>query len=123
MVDINASYPVGLGDTKANLIAAANGENEEWTDLYTQFADITDEEGFPSIAAAFRRIAEVEKHHEERYRKLAANIENNTVFNKETSVLCKCGNCGYIYEGASAPDACPACLHPQGYFQMFTEAY
>ena len=122
-VEINASYPVGLGDTKANLLSAANGENEEWTDLYPKFAEIADEEGFPTIALAFRKIAEVEKRHEARYRKLHDNIINNTVFNKNDIVLWKCGNCGYIYEGESAPQACPACQHPQGYFEIFIETY
>lgn len=123
MVEINASYPVGLGDTKANLLAAAAGENEEWTELYPKFADIADEEGFPAVAVVFRKIAEVEKHHEARYRKLAENIENNSVFKKGTSVQWKCSNCGYIHTGEGAPEMCPACAHPQSYFEMFVEAY
>lgn len=122
-VEITADFPVGLSDTKFNLKAAASGENEEWTDLYPKFADIADEEGFPSIAVAFRKIAEVEKRHEARYLKLLSNIENNEVFKKEASVLWKCNNCGYIFEGAEAPKACPACLHPQSYFELFVEAY
>ncbi|GLC31783.1 rubrerythrin [Clostridium omnivorum] len=122
-VEINATYPVGLGDTKANLLSAANGENEEWTELYPQFADIADEEGFPSVAVAFRRIAEVEKRHEARYRKLLENLENDSVFKKDSVVLWKCSNCGYIYEGESAPEACPACIHPKSYFELFVEAY
>jgi rubrerythrin len=123
MVEINASYPVGLGDTRANLLGAANGENEEWTELYPHFADIADEEGFPSVAVAFRKIAEVEKHHEARYRKLLANLENDAMFKKEAAVLWKCNNCGYIHTGEAAPQICPACIHPQGYFEMFVEAY
>ncbi len=122
-VEINASYPVGLGDTKANLLAAAEGENEEWTDLYPEFAKVAEQEGFPSIAVAFKRIAEVEKHHEARYRKLLDNLNNETAFKKESSVLWKCNNCGYIYEGDTAPQACPACLHPQGYFELLAENY
>jgi Rubrerythrin len=122
-IEINAAYPVGLGDTKTNLLAAANGENEEWTDLYPEFAKIAEEEGFSAIALAFRKIAEVEKHHETRYRKLLNNIENNTIFKKDSVVLWKCNNCGYIYEGESAPQVCPACDHPQGYFEVFVETY
>lgn len=123
MVDINASYPVALGDTKANLIAAANGENEEWTDLYPTFAQIAEEEGFTAVSVAFMKIAEVEKHHEARYRELCDNIENNQVFKKDTVVQWKCNNCGYIHEGDSAPDSCPACLHPQAYFELFVKTY
>lgn len=122
-VEITSGFPVALGDTKVNLLAAANGENEEWTDLYPKFADVADEEGFPAVAAAFRKIAEVEKHHEARYRKLLANVENGEVFKKETSVLWKCGNCGYIFEGEEAPKVCPACLHPQSYFELLDENY
>lgn len=122
-VEINAGYPVALGDTKANLLAAANGEKEEWSELYPEFAKVADQEGYPEVAAVFRKIAEVEKHHEARYRKLLKNIENGTVFKKDTVVLWKCNNCGYIYEGDSAPDACPACAHPQGYFEVFVENY
>ncbi|WZL72355.1 rubrerythrin family protein [Clostridiaceae bacterium 35-E11] len=123
MVEINASYPVALGDTKFNLLAAANGENEEWTDLYPEFADIADKEGFPEIAVVFRKIAEVEKHHEARYRKLLSNIENDTVFKKDTVIKWKCNNCGYIHEGQKAVELCPACAHPQGHFEVFVEAY
>ncbi|GIM29104.1 rubrerythrin [Clostridium polyendosporum] len=122
-VEIYASYPVGLGDTKANLLAAANGENEEWTELYPKFAEIAAKEGFPAIATAFRKIADVEKHHEARYRKLLNNIENDTIFKKESVVEWKCNNCGYIHQGASAPQVCPACAHPQGYFEVFVETY
>jgi rubrerythrin len=123
MVDVNASYPVGLGDTKANLLSAANGEKEEWTDLYPEFAGVAEEEGFQSVAVAFRKIAEVEKHHEERYRKLLSNLENDTAFKKENIVMWKCNNCGYIHVGTSAPESCPACQHPQGYFEVFVETY
>jgi rubrerythrin len=123
MVEITATFPVGLGDTKANLLGAANGENEEWTELYPEFANVADEEGFPAVATAFRKIAEVEKHHEARYRKLLENLENSTMFAKEEVVQWKCNNCGYIHEGESAPQLCPACVHPQGYFEMFVETY
>jgi rubrerythrin len=123
MVEINASYPVSLGDTKSNLLAAANGENEEWTDLYPEFAKVAEEEGFPEVALVFRKIAEVEKHHEERYRKLLINLENGSVFKKAEVIKWKCNNCGYIHEGDSAPELCPACAHPQGFFEVFVEAY
>lgn len=123
MVEIEAGFPVGLGDTKFNLIAAANGENEEWTDLYPKFADEADEEGFKEIAAVFRKIAEVEKHHEARYRKLAENIDNGTVFKKDNVVKWKCNNCGYIHTGEKAVELCPACAHPQGHFEVFVETY
>ncbi len=123
MVEITADYPVGLGDTKTNLLYAANGENEEWTELYPAFADVAEEEGFKEVATAFRKIAEVEKHHEARYRKLLDNIENGTTYKKENVVLWKCNNCGYIHEGTSAPEVCPACQHPQGYFEVFAETY
>jgi rubrerythrin len=122
-VEINASFPVALGDTKANLKAAAEGENEEWTDLYPEFAKVADEEGFPTVAAAFRSIAKVEARHEARYKKLLENIENDTVFKKDSSVLWKCLNCGYIHEGTSAPEICPACIHPKSYYEVFVENY
>ncbi|MPQ33621.1 rubrerythrin family protein [Clostridium estertheticum] len=123
VVEINATYPVALGDTKLNLLAAANGENEEWSDLYPAFAKVAEKEGFPEIAVLYRKISEVEKHHEERYRELLSNVENNTVFNKDEVVMWKCGNCGYIFEGKSAPKVCPACAHPQGYFEIFSEKF
>ncbi len=123
-VEINeASYPVALGDTKVNLKAAAEGENEEWTELYPKFADIAEEEGFPEIAYVFREIAEVEERHEIRYRKLLANIENNKVFEKDEEVEWKCNNCGYIHKGKSAPEKCPACAHPIDHFEVFVETY
>lgn len=119
----DAGYPVALGDTKSNLIAAANGENEEWNELYPSFAKTAKEEGFESVSAAFELIATVERHHEERYRKLAENLKNNAVFKKDKKELWICSNCGYIYEGESAPKMCPACLHPQSYFQILVEKY
>lgn len=122
-VKITADYPVAQGTTLENLKAAAAGENEEWADLYPAFADVADEEGFPEIVVAFRMIASVEKHHEERYKKLADNVANNAVFKKEQKVVWKCGNCGYIHEGSEAPDKCPACAHPQAYFELNTQPY
>ncbi|MCF6461555.1 rubrerythrin [Clostridium sp. Cult3] len=123
-IEINgASYPVTLGDTKTNLKSAAEGENEEWTDLYPKFADVAEEEGFPQIAYVFREIAEVEERHEIRYRKLLANIENNRVFEKDEEVEWKCNNCGYIHKGKSAPEKCPACAHPIDHFEVFVETY
>ena len=122
-VEINAAYPVAQGTTLENLGAAAGGENEEWSELYPSFAKVADEEGFPEVAAAFKMIATVEKHHEERYRKLADNIKTDTVFKKSGKKRWKCENCGYIHEGESAPEKCPACVHPQAYFEVFIEAY
>lgn len=123
VINITADFPVGLEDTKFNLKAAANGENEEWTELYPKFADIAEEEGFQTVAVAFRKISEVEKRHEARYLKLLENIECGKVFKKDKPVLWKCNNCGYIFEGSEAPKACPACLHSQGYFELFIEVY
>ncbi|CAM2791717.1 rubrerythrin [Hathewaya histolytica] len=122
-IEIQAAYPVTLGDTKDNLKAAANGENEEWSILYPAFADVADEEGFKEIAAVFRNIASVEKHHEERYKKLLENVENNKVFQKEEKTIWKCLNCGYIFEGEKAPNICPACAHPQSYFELSCDNY
>lgn len=123
-IEITASYPVELPrSTVENLKAAANGEHEETSVLYPEFAKIADEEGFPVIANTFREIAKVEARHEARYRKLAANIDNGLVFKRDSIVLWKCLNCGYIYEGTEAPKACPACLHPQAYFELFVENY
>jgi rubrerythrin len=124
MVEINASYPAGvIGTTLDNLKASADGENEEHTKLYPMFADIADQEGFKEIAIAWRRIADVEKHHEQRYRALAKNIEDGTVFKKKQKTKWKCRNCGYIHEGESAPDTCPTCLHPQPYFEVLDDNF
>jgi rubrerythrin len=122
-IEINASYPVAQGNTLDNLKAAANGENEEWSELYPAFAKVADEEGFTEIANAFRMIAKAEVNHEVRFKKLAANIENGTVFKKGDKVYWKCGNCGYIHEGIEAPETCPACIHPQSHFEVFVETY
>lgn len=123
VVEVNAVYPVALGSTLDNLLAAAAGENEEWTVLYKEFAEVAEKEGFLTAAAAFRFIAKVEEKHETRYRKLAANIENGTVFKKDGKVYWKCRNCGYVHEGDEAPLNCPACLHPQTYFEVLAENY
>ncbi|MBU5455982.1 rubrerythrin [Caproiciproducens sp. MSJ-32] len=124
-IEINAAYPVAYyaDNTLENLKAAAAGEHEEWAHDYPEFARIAREEGFPEIAAAYERIAEVENRHERRYNKLLKNVEEGKVFKKDEVVLWKCLNCGYIYEGEEAPKACPACLHPQSYFEVFMENY
>lgn len=122
-VELTAEYPVAQGTTLDNLEAAASGENEEWSRLYPSFANTAEEEGFNEVARAFKMVATVEKKHEARYKKLAQNISNNTVFEKDGKVYWKCNNCGYIHEGTSAPEKCPACLHPQGYFEVFIENY
>jgi rubrerythrin len=119
MVEITASYPAGIiGSTMENLKAAAEGENEEWTELYPMFADIADEEGFKAVAVAFRKIAEVEKAHEARYLRLFNNLEEGKVFERDGVIVWKCRNCGYLHEGKKAPKTCPACLHPQSYFEI-----
>lgn len=123
-VEITAAYPAGMiKSTQENLIAAADGENEEWTTLYSDFAKTAKEEGFPEIARSFDQIAKVEKFHESRYRKLAKNIELAEVFNKKEPVKWHCINCGYVHEGAVAPKECPACKHPQTYYEILAENY
>ncbi|MEA1896133.1 MAG: rubrerythrin family protein [Bacteroidota bacterium] len=119
VVEITASYPAGIiATTMENLKASAEGENEEWTELYPEFAKIADEEGFAEVAVAFRKIAEVEKAHEERYLKLYNNLDQGKVFEREGKLVWKCRNCGYLHEGEKAPDLCPACLHPKAYFEI-----
>ena len=123
-LEITAAYPAGvIGDTKSNLEAAAAGENMEWTVLYADAAKIAREEGFPEVARSFEQIAKVEKFHEERYRKLAANIVKGEVFAKKAATEWHCINCGYVYEGAEAPKECPACRHPQSYYEVLAENY
>ncbi|HBP39153.1 MAG TPA: rubrerythrin family protein [Clostridiales bacterium] len=122
-VEITAVYPVAYGGTRDNLLAAAAGELEEWSDLYQDFAKTAEHEGFRDIANSFRMIAKVEKHHESRYRKLAENIQTNQVFCKPAATAWICGNCGYVHEGASAPDICPACRHPQAYFELLHDNF
>jgi len=123
-VEITASFPAGkIGTTAENLLAAAEGENEEWTELYPQFADTAEKEGFMAIATVFRMIARVEAEHEARYRRLLENVKNGKVFKKDRNTKWKCTNCGYVHEGAEAPEMCPACAHPQAYFQVKEENF
>ena len=107
----------GIGDTAANLLSAAEGENYEWTDMYDGFAKTADEEGFKEIAVKFRLVGEVEKHHEERYNKLAERVEKGEVFNRPGVKVWKCLNCGHLHVGPEAPKVCPVCNHPQSYFE------
>jgi len=124
MPEITASYPAGIiGTTKENLKAAAEGENEEWTELYPHFAEVAKEEGFPEVASAFKIIAKVEAEHERRYLKLLQNISEDTVFIKEGKVWWKCINCGYVYQSEKALENCPACLHPKSFMQVREENY
>ncbi len=123
-VEITATYPAGkIGTSLENLQAAAEGEKEEWTKLYPEFAKIAEEEGFADIAMVFKMIATVEKAHEARYRKLYDNLESGKVFKHDGKVIWKCLNCGYLHEGEFAPEKCPACLHPQSYFQIKENNY
>ncbi|HNZ11520.1 MAG TPA: rubrerythrin family protein [Smithellaceae bacterium] len=123
-VEITASYPAGvISDTKSNLEAAAAGENMEWTVLYADAAKVAKEEGFPEIARSFEQIAKVEMFHEKRYRRLAANIANGEVFKKKAVAKWHCINCGYIFEGDEAPKECPACKHPQAFYEVLAENY
>jgi len=123
-IEITAIYPAGkIGTTLENLKASAEGEHEEWGELYPEFTKTAEEEGFVEIATAFKKIAEVEKAHEERYIKLYENLKQGKVFEREEKVVWKCGNCGYLHEGTSAPQECPACLHPQAYFQIKENNY
>jgi len=123
-VEITATYPAGMiKDTKANLEEAAAGENLEWTTLYSDSAKVAKDEGFPEIARSFEQIAKVEKFHETRYRRLINNVANGEVFKKKTPVKWHCINCGYVIEGADAPKECPACKHPQGYYEVLAENY
>ena len=118
MVEITASYPAGIISTTAeNLKAAADGENEEWADLYPEIAQIAQEEGFPQIANTFRQIAKVEAEHEARYRKLLERVETGKVFERDEEIEWQCRNCGYVLKGKKAPMKCPACEHPQAYFE------
>ena len=123
-VEITASYPAGIiGDTAGNLAAAAAGENLEWTKLYKEAEETARKEGFPEIASQFKEIAEVEEQHEKRYRKLLKNVKEAKVFKSDTVVKWKCRNCGYVHEGKEAPEKCPACAHPQAYYELLCENY
>lgn len=122
--EISATYPAGMiGTTMENLKAAAEGEHEEWTDLYPHFAAVAMEEGFPEIATAYKMIAKVEAEHERRYLKLLQNVSEDKVFMKEGKVWWECINCGYVYESAKAMENCPACLHPKAFMQVREENY
>ncbi|MDP2337108.1 MAG: rubrerythrin family protein [Bacteroidota bacterium] len=124
MVEITATYPAGkIGTTLENLKAAADGENEEWTELYPEFGRIAEEEGFTRIALLFRSIAKIEKAHEERYRKLHQNLEEGKVFEREGKVVWKCRVCGFLHESAKPPLKCPVCDHSQAYFEIEAENY
>lgn len=123
-VEIMASYPAGvIGDTAQNLQAAAVGENLEWMKLYKEAEKVARQEGFEEVAAQFKEIAEVEEEHEKRYRKLLKNIKEGKVFKKDTVVKWKCRNCGYVHEGKETPQECPACAHPQAYYELICENY
>ena len=123
-LEIEAAYPAGvIGDTKANLKAAADGEKMEWSDIYAEFEKTARKEGFARIGKSFKEIAEVERFHEKRYRKLAANVAAGEVFKKKTVVRWHCTNCGYIHEGPEAPKECPACKHAQAYYELLAENY
>ncbi len=123
-VEITAEYPAGkIGTTKENLLAAAEGEKLEWGTLYPDFEKVAREEGFEDIAYSFKEIGEVEEKHERRYRKLLENVKKEEVFKKPESAKWKCRNCGYIHEGEEAPQTCPACKHPQAYYELWCENY
>ena len=113
----------GIGNTDANLKAAAEGENYEWTDMYKEFAETAEKEGFKELAAKFRLVAEIEKHHEERYRALLKNVETADVFAKSEVKVWECRNCGHIIVGTKAPEICPVCAHPKSYFEIHAENY
>ena len=113
----------GLGDTAENLLSAAEGENYEWTDMYAGFADTAEKEGFSELAAKFRMVAEIEKHHEERFRALLNNVETATVFEKSEVKVWECRNCGHIVVGTKAPEMYPVCAHPKAYFELHAENY
>ena len=124
MVEITVTYPAGrISTTAENLLAAAEGEKEEWDVLYPDFAKTAEDEGFPKVAESFIEIAEVEEEHEKRYRKLLANVENGTVFKRDEEVEWHCLNCGYIHHGKDAPMECPACLHAQEHYQLHVPNY
>ena len=123
-LEITASYPAGvIGSTAENLQAAADGENLEWTKLYKEAEEVARQEGFEEVATQFKEIAEVEEEHEKRYRKLLKNVKGGAVFKKDKAVKWHCRNCGYVHEGKEAPEECPACAHPQSYYELHCENY
>jgi rubrerythrin len=123
-VEIKAMYPGGvIGKTEDNLLASAEGEKMEWGTLYPDFAETAEKEGFIEVSKSFKEIAEVESYHERRFRKLLQNVKNKSVFKKEKTVKWKCRNCGYVHESPEAPDVCPACKHPQSYYEIWVENY
>lgn len=123
-VEVQAAFPAGvIGSTAENLKASAAGENYEWTDMYPSFAKKANEEGFEDVAAIFTSIAKAEKQHEKRYNDLLRNIEAGQVFKRDKPVVWRCLNCGYLHEGNEAPEKCPACDHPQAYFELLGENY
>ncbi len=123
-VEITATYPAGkIGTTAENLLEAASGEYEEWHDLYSEFAKVADEEGFPQIAETWRRIAMVEAEHERRYRVLLGRVVEERVFDRDEPVDWQCRNCGYVHHGKKAPEMCPACQHPKAYYEPKKENY
>jgi len=122
--EIVASYPSGIiGTTEENLLAAAEGEKMEWGTLYPNFAETAEKEGFPEVATSFKNIGKVESYHEKRYRILLENVKKKKVFKKDKVVKWKCANCGYVHEGVEAPKMCPACKHPQSYYELWCENY
>ncbi len=124
MLEITAAYPAGvIGTTVDNLKAAADGEHEEHSELYPEFARVAKAEGFPQVAAQFNTTLKVEKHHEERYRMLLKNLETKATFKKKQSVKWVCRECGYVHEGTAAPGTCPCCEHPQAFFQVLCDSY
>jgi len=122
-IEITETYPSAYGNTMENLRAAAEGEHFEWETLYPGYAKVADEEGFPLAASAFRRVSLVEIHHEDRYKKLLYNVENNRVFERDVKVEWKCNNCGYVHSATKAPEICPVCTHPKAYYELFAETY
>jgi len=122
-VEITGTFPTSIGTTVENLHFAAEGEHEEWDEIYPKFAKIAEEEGFKDIASAFKHIAEAERRHDERFIKLLTSVDNNKVFKRTIDVDWKCRNCGYIHYGKAAPQVCPACAHPQKYFEIHHENY
>jgi rubrerythrin len=124
MAEITAAYPAGvIGSTTENLKAAAEGEKLEWGTLYPNFAEVAEEEGFSDVAQTFRAVAKVEAYHERRYLKLLENVAQGKVFKKDKPIKWKCRNCGFVFEGAEAPEKCPVCSHPKSYFEVWCENY